>query len=578
MGKVHNGGFTASTGFKRTSNEPIDSDMVVEFLADLTDTSEQRAIEKPYRLMVVSVEETNKPYQWNGQDISDISNWNLIGNEKSNNISSDSEETVATSKAVKIVNDKVNQTNQDVDSLEDRVDDVENQKLDAGQFQGNADDIIATIFTNLIVKDENGIEKFRNLISQGLKFKGADFDEAGKTVVIKPIFEPNTIFLDDINGIDSSAEIGISTLPFKTLDAAINAIGSVNNEVFTIRFLNGNTYYLNEKLEDNDFIFESKFPTTLSFENSTQNRINENNSLVFDMPFGSVKMSTTVTQNFRHTTALKLNVKEFHATNYATYLFDGLFNGFEINITTAYLGTFLGIESNTTKDLKRYVNITNLVINGNSAGLVLSRVITDVNINNISGAGNYTLCLDYNNISVGDIDITGHLTLFSTFNTGTINFKNSIINATSIKISTYRMKDAILKGSISDNSNVFPSEFDNYFSGDGVVTLDNFKSKFTNTKFSSNLKLKMFSSSLIFENIPFEFNTTRNSNNIEIEMYGSNEILSDNPTVVASNSDNTRVIVINNYGTTKTNIIALGDVNYTESTNNINTLQQQIPT
>jgi hypothetical protein len=221
MGKVHNGGFTASTGFKRTSNSPIDDSTIVEFLTDLTDGV---TLVKPYRLMIVSVLETNKPYQWNGQDISNINNWKLLGNEKSSALNSDTEETVATSRAVKLLKDLIdgltiilqaddadldtaqerlnrikeltsdldNLTIEDVqnlttelDNLQDAIDLVNLNKLDAGQFQGNADDIVSLIVRQLIIKDENGIELFRNALGDGLKIEDLDFNDATKVISAK---------------------------------------------------------------------------------------------------------------------------------------------------------------------------------------------------------------------------------------------------------------------------------------------------------------------------------------------------------------------------------------------------------
>lgn len=73
MAKVYNGGFTASTGFKRTSNSPLVDTDIYEFLTDLP------LVEKPYKLMVVSILETLTDYQWNGLDITNLSNWIPIG-------------------------------------------------------------------------------------------------------------------------------------------------------------------------------------------------------------------------------------------------------------------------------------------------------------------------------------------------------------------------------------------------------------------------------------------------------------------------------------------------------------------
>ncbi len=73
MGKKYNGGFTASTGFQRTSNEPLDDSTIVEFKNDL------RTVEKPYKLMIVGVLEDLNYYKWNGLEITNLDNWVIIG-------------------------------------------------------------------------------------------------------------------------------------------------------------------------------------------------------------------------------------------------------------------------------------------------------------------------------------------------------------------------------------------------------------------------------------------------------------------------------------------------------------------
>lgn len=69
MAKASSGGFTASTGFSRTSSSPLDDSLLVEFLSDL------HVIERPYPLMTVGVLQTKKKYTWNGEDITRIENW-----------------------------------------------------------------------------------------------------------------------------------------------------------------------------------------------------------------------------------------------------------------------------------------------------------------------------------------------------------------------------------------------------------------------------------------------------------------------------------------------------------------------
>jgi hypothetical protein len=122
MGKVYNGGFTASTGFRRTDTSPLDDSEQVEFLSDLP------LIEKPYRLMRVGVLETERYYLWNGLDISDLSNWIQVGNEKSNSLTSTSEDTVATSLAIKNLKDlldaEVNNRTTEDGALQDAIDNI----------------------------------------------------------------------------------------------------------------------------------------------------------------------------------------------------------------------------------------------------------------------------------------------------------------------------------------------------------------------------------------------------------------------------------------------------------------------
>lgn len=75
MAKVHNGGFTAGTGFKRTESEPLRDDEVWQFLEDL------KTLDNPYPMMPVGVLETKMWYYWNGEDQTDLDNWKPIGEE-----------------------------------------------------------------------------------------------------------------------------------------------------------------------------------------------------------------------------------------------------------------------------------------------------------------------------------------------------------------------------------------------------------------------------------------------------------------------------------------------------------------
>lgn len=73
MADRYSGGFTATTGFKRTDTVPLDDSTIVELLTDLA------LVNKPYKLMMVGVLQTEQYYVWNGLDILDINNWSPIG-------------------------------------------------------------------------------------------------------------------------------------------------------------------------------------------------------------------------------------------------------------------------------------------------------------------------------------------------------------------------------------------------------------------------------------------------------------------------------------------------------------------
>lgn len=75
MGKVHNGGYKAATGFKRESAEPLTDDEVWEFVNDL------KTIPNAYEGMPVYVIETQLMYYFQGGIQTDLNNWIPLGNQ-----------------------------------------------------------------------------------------------------------------------------------------------------------------------------------------------------------------------------------------------------------------------------------------------------------------------------------------------------------------------------------------------------------------------------------------------------------------------------------------------------------------
>lgn len=75
MGKVHNGGYKAATGFKRESAEPLTDDVVWEYVNDL------KTIPKAYEGMCVYVIETQLTYFFKGGLQTDLNNWITVGNQ-----------------------------------------------------------------------------------------------------------------------------------------------------------------------------------------------------------------------------------------------------------------------------------------------------------------------------------------------------------------------------------------------------------------------------------------------------------------------------------------------------------------
>ena len=73
MAKKHNGGYTAATGFKRTSASPLDDSDIVEVLNDL------KTLDKCYPLQIVGVLATLTHYKWNGLDQTNLVNWVEVG-------------------------------------------------------------------------------------------------------------------------------------------------------------------------------------------------------------------------------------------------------------------------------------------------------------------------------------------------------------------------------------------------------------------------------------------------------------------------------------------------------------------
>lgn len=84
------------------------------------------------------------------------------------------------------------------------------------------------------IQDAQGIQKF--LISDYIRFDGADLDTPTKTVKISP-FTPFTVFVDTVNGNDTTGQIENSKRPFKTDTAAYAALPANNGTLWKILFI-----------------------------------------------------------------------------------------------------------------------------------------------------------------------------------------------------------------------------------------------------------------------------------------------------------------------------------------------------
>lgn len=392
------------------------------------------------------------------------------------------------------------------------------------------------------------------LITANVNGKALITKEYLTSVVPAAISILKTYYVDTVNGNDATAQEGNINRPYKTIDPIFAFCGY--SEPFTynnIVLLTNGIYYINSVMAQYGQInFISDKKVTISFENNTNAQLlafaTSGNYYRFNIPYGKIILSDTVDQYFSGDN-WEITCDEFYTSYGVNTIFQntGVFK-FKSNKTTLKKNL---CNSNANSN---YYICPNTVITGTNISIIYSAVSDNLNIltdlrGKVTGTGGMSLATNSGEVYIGDITLTGVLYVGSGHGgTSKLTFYNSKISASSVVLAQDNCGIIQLTGTIDPSS---PGMSVSYTIATTII-FKNFTCDF------KNIVQLMSDSNYIFDNVNLSCDTvffSRNTNGKTHKMYGINNFYSRTPTVLSSG---TVAATIEDYGSLRTNIPALG--------------------
>lgn len=426
------------------------------------------------------------------------------------------------------------------------------------------------IDNTISVQDSLGIEKFK--ITDYIRFRGVSFNAGAKQIEVDPTV-PLSVFLDIVNGNDATATLENAKKPFKTFNALFTSLPTFAGETYTI-FMTGGTVAITRKLTMRNLRFVAYTPVTLDFTN-----VKENDGVTEAVEvFSNYAVATWTFENSNISIISNyVGQKSFSIYSQSGITMKGaidIFNWKSINNLNSR-GTVL--ENGTDLTINRlYDSSQNTVIFSeiNNINLVINNFYPQYNrrlngtnnnnctayIKNIIGPGATTISVDLNCllVKVGNV---------STF-TGTLRPSSKTVEITGTIVDTCTIDFLgcpIVSGNITSNT-----YHTNTYIGGGTQIFRNFTGKLTAILCAATGRVSFENCIInVKDNLIFKYyfspGYSDNSSIDDIVSFkGSNTIIQDSTTgnmLMHSNPAaplNLRTIQIDDFGTTKTNVVAFG--------------------
>jgi hypothetical protein len=365
-----------------------------------------------------------------------------------------------------------------------------------------------------------------------------------------------TLYVDAINGNDTTGQVGNIFKPYKTIDALMPFFGYVNLDLneYIVELLTAGTYFVNLSFPLYTRVtLNSVKATNISFINNPNTTILQgasgNNMFNVITPNGTITFSNTVNQSIgAEYSKIIVDVFIGNSPTPTGVLFGGMgYLFFEARETTLKKGlaTPSGSGYIDYKSKKTIVNASNILV-----ATATGNNLSTVDYGDISGTGSIILGGFSGECYVSNISTTEVNIITNNLSNVIIKFKDTIITGGGIKMSAgWSFGKVTLTGVIQSQS----IGLKNDFMAGGTLILKDFSHDFKSNK------IEMYDSHLILENANIRFDATpfglASSNTKKITFYGTNSIFSVTPPAVMFTG--TTATPIEKYGFLNTNIPSL---------------------
>lgn len=126
---------------------------------------------------------------------------------------------------------------------------------------GNVIEDPTPITEEISIQNFFGVEIFK--ITNYMRFQNVSFDEAAKAIIIDPLV-PLSVFIDPVNGNDTTAILQNSNKPFKTLNALLDSLPDSTGETYNV-FITGGTLNVTRLIIPRNLKFTAYSDCTLNF-------------------------------------------------------------------------------------------------------------------------------------------------------------------------------------------------------------------------------------------------------------------------------------------------------------------------
>lgn len=253
---------------------------------------------------------------------------------------------------------------------------------------------------------------------------------------ISKTFIPLTAFVESINGVDATGELGNPNKPYKTIDGVFVGLTDSNSRRIKIELLNGGIHKINTILKTGITEIYSEQNVTIDLTDNTNTYLFTYNngslagaSFYFNIPNGKIqnlKSGGTGVSIAQSQTYFRLNVREIYWDSVTSVFF----NAFNIEFQKLDIFWSKGRVSNFANMVTRDFVISSMTIPAGAVSNVLSGIASTVQVNSMVinvGSGDSIIGGGVR-LRVGNISGTGAIRFQYHSGTTSIEFLNSVIS------------------------------------------------------------------------------------------------------------------------------------------------------